>query len=59
MVVLYTLQYKQLLYHDTSKTKCIIYIPDLYNLQTRKKSEMVQTAQIELSTNSNTTRSQI
>ena len=37
----------------------LIYRLDFYNLQTRKKSEMVQTIQIELSINSNTTRSQI
>ena len=33
--------------------------PDLYNLQTRKESGMVQTVQRELSINSNTTMSQI
>ena len=38
---------------------CVIYRRDFHNLQTRKKSEMVQTVQIELSINSNTTRSQI
>ena len=37
----------------------MIYKPDLYNLQARKKSEKVQTVQILLSINSNTTRSQI
>ena len=46
-------------YLDTSKMYCIIYRPDLYNLQTRKKSEKAQTVQIQLSINSNTTRSQI
>ena len=39
-------------------SKCVIYRPDLYNLQTRKNSEMVQTVQTELSVNSNTTRFQ-
>ena len=33
------------------------YRPDIYNLQLRKKTEMVQLVQIELSINSNTTRS--
>ena len=46
-------------YPDTSQMQCIIYRPDLYNLQTRKKSEKVQTLQLELSINSNTTRSKI
>ena len=40
---------------DTSKMLCIIHRPDMYNLKTRKKSEIVQIAQIELSINSNTT----
>ena len=31
----------------------------IYNLQTRKKSEMVQTEQIELSINSKTKKSQL
>ena len=35
-----------LVYLDTSKTQCIVYRPDLYNSNTRKKPEMVQTAQI-------------
>ena len=47
-----------LVYLDTSEMKCSIYRPDFYNLQTRKKSEIVQTVQIELSIISNTTRSQ-
>ena len=47
------------MYLDTSKIKCIIYRPDLNNLQTRKRSEKVQTVQIELSINNDTTRSQI
>ena len=37
----------------------MIYRQDFYNLQTRKKSEMVQTVQIDFSINGNTTRSQI
>ena len=37
----------------------MIYRQDFYNLQTRKKSEMVQTVQIEFSISGNTTRSQI
>ena len=45
-------------YLDTSQMQCIIYRPDLYNLQIRKRSDMVQTVQIELSINSSTTRSQ-
>ena len=36
-------------YFDTSKMECIIYRPDLHNLQTRKKFEMVQRVQTELS----------
>ena len=46
-------------YFDISKIKYIIYRQDFHNLQTRKKSEMEQIIQIELSINSNTTRSQI
>ena len=46
-------------YLDPSKMLCIIYRPDFHNLKTRKKSEMVQIVQIELSINSNTARSQI
>ena len=46
-------------YFDTSKMQYIIYRQDFHNLQTRKKSEMEQIIQIELSVNSNTTRSQI
>ena len=45
-------------YFDTSKMQYIIYRQDFHNLQTRKKSEMEQIIQIELSVNSNTTRSQ-
>ena len=30
-------------------SKCIIYRPDLYNLQIRKNSEMIQIVQIEFS----------
>ena len=45
-------------YLDTSKMQYIIYRPDFHNLQA-EKSEMVQAIQIELSINSNTTRSQI
>ena len=37
----------------------IIYRQDFHNLQNSKKSETVQTIEIELSINSNTTRSQI
>ena len=33
----------------------MIYRQDFYNLQTRKKSEMVQTVQIEFSVSGNTT----
>ena len=39
-------------------SNCKIYRPDLYNLQTNKNSEMVQTVQTELSVNSNTARFQ-
>ena len=46
-------------YLDTSKIKCIMYRLNFYNLQTRKKTEMVQTVQTELFINSNATRSQI
>ena len=46
-------------YIDTSKIKYTIYRRDLHNLQTKEKSEMVQTMQIQLSINTNTTRSQI
>ena len=46
-------------YLDTSKMQYIIYRQDFHNLQTQEKSEMVQTIEIELSINSNTTRSQI
>ena len=35
------------------------YSPDLYNLQTRKKSEMVQTVQMDFSINNKITRFQI
>ena len=35
----------------------MIYIPEFYNFQIRKKSEMAQTIQLELSIESNTTRS--
>ena len=44
------------MYFDNFKTQCINYRPDLYNLQTRKKSDKKQ---IELSINNNTKRSQI
>ena len=46
-------------YLDTSKMQYIIYRQDFHNLQTQEKSEMVQTIEIELSINSNITRSQI
>ena len=46
-------------YLDLSKKLCIVYRPDLYNLQSRKKSAKVQKVQIEFSINSNITRSQI
>ena len=46
-------------YLDTSQMSCLIYGSDLYNLQTRKKSEIVQTVQGELSIHSNTAGSQI
>ena len=36
-------------YLDIGKIECIIYRLGFHNLQTRKKSEMVQTVQIELS----------
>ena len=36
-------------YLDICKIECIIYRLGFHNLQTRKKSEMVQTVQIELS----------
>ena len=36
-------------YLDTSKMQYIIYSPDFHNLQSRNKSEMVQTTQIKLS----------
>ena len=58
MSALNTFQYKQCLC-ILKLPKYIIYRQDFHNLQTRKKSEMVQTIQIELSINSNTTRSQI
>ena len=56
MLVLNTLQFKKCL--------CVLTLPkrngpDLYNFQTRKKYQMIQTTQIELSINSNTTRSKI
>ena len=42
-----------------SEIRGIIYRPELYNLQTRKKSEQAQIVQIELLINSNTKSSQI
>ena len=61
MPVINELQNKQNLFVDldTSKALCIICRADLYTLQTRKKSEKVQTVQTEFSINSNTGRSQI
>ena len=47
------------MYLSIFKMQYIIYRPNFYNFVTRKISEMVQTIQIEVSTNSNTARPQI
>ena len=59
MSVLNTFQYKQCLCILTLP-KCNTYFTDqIFTFYRPEKSEMVQTIQIELSINSNTTRSQI
>ena len=45
----YTLIWTMFAYLDICKIECIIYRLGFHNLQTRKKYEMVQTVQIELS----------
>ena len=45
--------------HSNTNNVCVHFQNVIHNLQTRKNSEMVQTTQIELSKNNNTTRSLI
>ena len=59
MSVLNTLQYKQCLCILTLPKCNASFIDQICTIYRPKKSELVQTVQIELSINSNTTRSQI
>ena len=59
MLALNTLQYKRLCILTLRKCNAKFIEKIFYNLQIRKKSEMVQTVQIDFSINGNTTRSQI